>query len=224
MQQTSIPTPSLRRLPIYRRRLRIAVEKGIAYVSSRQLGLAAGVPAAQVRKDLSWVEQEGRPGRGYEARALADDLDLTLGLHCEKRAVVVGVGNLGSALAAYPGFSSCGLRVVALFDKDPDIIGKDVAGLTVQPVEELADVARRDQVDMGIITVPAEAAQTVADAMVDAGIHVVWNFAPTTLRVDEGVYVHNQDLVVELAVLSHQIVQRRGGECPPHLPMPHDKA
>ncbi len=224
MQQTSIPTPSLRRLPVYRRRLRVAVEKGIPYVSSRQLGVAAGVPAAQVRKDLSWVEQEGRPGRGYEARALADELDLTLGLQCEKRAVVVGAGNLGSALAAYPGFAPCGLRIVALFDKDPAVIGKDVASLTVQPVEKLAKVARRDQVDMGIITVPAEAAQNVADAMMEAGIHVLWNFAPTTLRVEEGVYVHNQDLVVELAVLSHQIVERRGGECPPHLPMAEDEA
>ena len=214
MPQKSIPTPSLRRLLLYRRRLRIAVDKGIAYVSSRQLGVAAGVPATQVRKDLSWVEQEGRPGRGYEARALADQLDLTLGLGCEKRGVVVGAGNLGSALAAYPGFAPCGLRIVALFDNDPNVIGKDVAGLAVQPIENLAEVARRDQVDMGIITVPTEAAQRVADAMVAAGIGVLWNFAPTTLHVDPGVYVQNQDLAVELALLSHQIVRRRGGECP----------
>lgn len=216
MPQMSIPTPSLRRLPVYLRRLHAAVEAGVAYVSSRQLGAAAGVPAAQVRKDLSWIDQEGRPGRGYEARALADQLDLTLGLGCEKRAVVVGVGNLGSALAAYPGFGPYGLQIVALFDKDPAVIGKRVAGIAVQPVERLAEVAQSSRADMGIITVPASAAQEVAEAMVAAGIGVLWNFAPTTLRVDPGVYVQNQDLAVELALLSHQIVRRRGGGCPPH--------
>ena len=210
MPPTSIPVPSLRRLPSYLRRLHIAVEQGVAYVSSRQLGAAAGVPAAQVRKDLTWVDQEGRPGRGYEARALAAQLELTLGLREQKRAVLVGAGNLGSALAAYPGFGPCGLRIVALFDKDPAVVGKRVAGFVVQPVDSLARVAEEHQVDMGVVTVPAEAAQSVAEAMVAAGIGVIWNYAPTTLRLDAGIYVQNQDLAAELALLSYQIVRRRG--------------
>ncbi len=209
MPQSPIPVPSLRRLPIYLRRLHAAVEAGVAYVSSRQLGAAAGVPAAQVRKDLTWVDQEGRPGRGYDAAALAAQIEITLGLGLEKRAVLVGVGNLGSALAAYPGFAPCGLRIVALFDQAPAVIGKTVAGLTVQPADRLAAVAREHAVDMGIITVPADAAQSVAEAMVAAGIGVIWNYAPTTLRLDPSVYVQNQDLAAELALLSHQILRRR---------------
>jgi redox-sensing transcriptional repressor len=209
MPHSPIPVPSLRRLPVYLRSLHAAIEQGATYVSSRQLGAAAGVPAAQVRKDLTWVDQEGRPGRGYDAVALAGQLEITLGLRVPKRAVLVGAGNLGSALAAYPGFAPCGLRIVALFDQAPSVVGKTVAGFTVQPADRLAAVAQEHAVDMGIITVPADAAQSVAEAMVAAGIGVIWNYAPTTLRLDPSVYVQNQDLAAELALLSHQIVRRR---------------
>jgi redox-sensing transcriptional repressor len=204
----SIPLPSLRRLPIYYRRLRSALDSGQSVISSQDLGDAADVPAAQVRKDLSHVGEFGRPGVGYDVAALAECLETFLGLVNDKEAVLVGVGNLGRALVSYPGFTRYGLRIVALFDADVAKVGREVGEHRILPVSKLADLARRMHIQMGIITVPADAAQEVADQMVAGGISVIWNFSPTTLRVPEGVLVKNEDLAAELATLSHHISLR----------------
>jgi redox-sensing transcriptional repressor len=207
-----IPLPSLHRLPLYYRQLRKLIGEGRKVVSSAELGEACNIPAAQVRKDLSYVKQYGRPGIGYDAQSLAAHLAEFLGLVNHKEAVLVGVGNLGRALANYPGFAAYGLHLVALFDADPAKIGRCVGDAEILSIDKLTDLSRRLHIQMGIITVPADQAQSVAEMMVAGGIRVIWNFAPTTLDVPEGVYVQNQDLAAELATLSHRIAHQPAQE------------
>jgi redox-sensing transcriptional repressor len=209
IQPIGIPGPSLRRLPIYYRRLRQAVDAGESIVSSKALGDAAGVPDAQVRKDLSYLALDGRPGIGYDVRSLAALLEDFLGLVNDKEAVLVGAGNLGMALAMYPGFVRYGLQIVALFDNDPAKQDALPDGRQVLPVEKLTDLVSRLQVRIGIIAVPEIVAQEVADALVAGGIQVIWNFASCTLKVPADVLVKNEDLAAELATLSHHISQRK---------------
>jgi redox-sensing transcriptional repressor len=204
-----IPMPALRRLPVYYRRIRQAMDAGVSFVSSEELGQSAGVPGVQVRKDLSYLSEYGRPGIGYDAPALAADLEEFLGLMNDKEAVLAGVGNLGRALALYNGFANFGLQIIALFDNDPARQCELPNGRQVFPIEKLANLVSRLQVKIGIITVPPEAAQAVAEAMVVGGIKVIWNFAPCRLKVPADVLVKNEDLAAELATLSYQVTRRK---------------
>ncbi len=206
-----IPAPSLRRLPIYYRRLVQALADGQAVMSSRELGDAAGVPDAQVRKDLGYLDYEGRPGVGYDVRELAAGLENFLGLVNDKEAVVVGAGHLGTALALYGGFERYGLRIVALFDADPAKLGTLPDGRQILPVAKLTDLVSRLQVQIGIIAVPEQAAQDVAERLVAGGVRAIWNFAPCKLALPADVLVKNEDLAAELATLSHHISRRRLG-------------
>lgn len=209
IRPAGIPAPSLRRLPLYYRRLTQALDEGRTHISSKELGDAAGVPDAQVRKDLGYLAYEGRPGVGYDARLLAACLEEFLGLMNDKEAVLVGLGNLGHALVNYPGFERYGLRIVAIFDEDPAKVGRLPDGRQVFPVGKLADLVRRLQVRIGIITVPEAAAQAAADALIAGGVQVIWNFASCKLSVPAEVLVKNEDLAAELATLSHHITQRK---------------
>jgi redox-sensing transcriptional repressor len=207
-EKSGIPLPSLRRLPFYYRRLAEALQQGLAVVSSEELGAAAGVAGAQVRRDLSYIREEGRPGIGYDARALASRLEEFLGLVNAKEAVLVGVGNLGRALASYSGFERYGLHIVVLFDQDPAKVGMTVGDRQVLPMTKLTSLIARLRIQMGIITVPSCAAQDVADLMVGGGIRIIWNFAPCRLVLPESILVKNEDLAAELATLSHHITHR----------------
>lgn len=206
---SGIPLPSLRRLPIYYRLLSEAFKAGKPSISSEELGIGAGVPGAQVRKDLSYLPEYGRPGVGYDTHALASYLEEYLGLVNDKEAVLVGAGNLGRALLSYPGFGRYGLKIIAVFDNDPGKLGQLVGEREILHVSKLPDLARRLHVQMGIICVPADRAQIVADMMMLGGIDVIWNFAPYHLVVPAGVLVKNEDLAAELATLSHRITQRK---------------
>lgn len=203
-----IPRPSLSRLPLYYRFLVRASEEGRSVVSSEEMGQALRLPAAQIRKDLSYLREFGRPGVGYPVGDLLASLEEFLGLANDKEAVLVGAGRLGQALASYPGFAAYGLRIVALFDCDPAKIGQEVAGRTVFPMTKLANLVERLHIQMGVITVPGQAAQEVADAMVAAGITAIWNFAPVRIHVPEGIWVENEDLASRLATLSYHIARR----------------
>ncbi|NLG28152.1 MAG: redox-sensing transcriptional repressor Rex [Chloroflexi bacterium] len=209
VRKPGIPVPSLRRLPIYYRLLTAALEQGVTCISSEELGSEAGVPGAQVRKDLSYLPEYGRPGVGYDTRALAGYLEEFLGLVNDKEAILVGAGNLGRALMSYPGFERYGLEIIAVFDRDQDKVGQVIAGHDVLPVAKLPDLAKRLHVQMGIICVPADQAQHVAVLMVQGGVDVIWNFAPCHLSVPENVLVKDEDLAAELATLSHHITQRK---------------
>ncbi|MEA3408171.1 MAG: redox-sensing transcriptional repressor Rex [Chloroflexota bacterium] len=209
---TEIPRPTLSRLPIYYRWLMRAIDEGESVISSQQLGELAGIPAAQVRKDLSHLGELGQAGVGYDTHKVAAVLCDFLGLMHEKQAIVVGAGNLGRALAGYPGFERYGLKIVALFDNDPSKIGRKIAGKEVFAVKRMADVAGRLEVRMGIVAVPAEQAQTVVDQMIDAGITVIWNFAPTHLQVPSSVLLENEDLAARLATISYYMTRSAARE------------
>lgn len=203
-----LPKPCLMRLPHYYRRLLQAMHEGQSIISSDELGEEAGVPAAQARKDLSYLGEFGRPGVGYDVNELAAHLEKILGLNEPKEAILIGVGNLGRALASYPGFARYRLHITAAFDLDPAKIGQRIGSIRVLPLEELEPFIRQNNVQMVILAVPAAQAQSIADRLSAAGIRLIWNFAPVALRVPEGVMVFNEDLAARLATLSFFLMRR----------------
>ena len=198
-----IPEATVSRLPIYLRALVEMAESGVSTVSSGALAQAAGVNSAKVRKDLSHLGSYGTRGVGYDVAYLIHQVRRELGLTQAWPVVIVGVGNLGHALANYRGFAERGFRAAALIDADASKVGEVVQGIPVRPLEDLPDVAREHEGAIGVISTPASAAQEVADAMVDAGIRSILNFAPVVLSVPEGVSVRKVDLAIELQILTY---------------------
>ena len=197
-----IPEASVARLPVYLRALSGLADAGHVTVSSEGLATAAGVNSAKVRKDLSHLGSYGTRGVGYEVDELVHHISNALGLAQRWSVVLVGVGNLGHALAGYGGFASRGFRIAGLLDADPSRVGERVAGLTVQHIDHLEDVVRSGDVSIGVIATPAEAAQDVCDALVAAGVTSILNFAPAVLQVPDGVDLRKVDLALELQILS----------------------
>jgi redox-sensing transcriptional repressor len=199
----SLPEATLARLTIYHRVLQTLADRGVVSVSSEELATIAGVTSVKLRKDLSMLGSYGTRGVGYQVSSLLDQLGRSLGLTRDWSVVIVGVGNLGRALAHYAGFSSRGFRVAALFDADPVRIGERVADLVVSPVSELAIGVSDAGATIGVIATPAGSAQEVADQLVAAGITSILNFAPTVLSVPDGVDVRKVDLASELQILAY---------------------
>jgi redox-sensing transcriptional repressor len=181
-------------------------EEEVDTVSSERLAVLAGVNAAQVRKDLSYLGSYGTRGVGYEVAFLIDRISRELGLTHDWPVVIVGVGNLGHALANYRGLGARGFRVLALVDTDEEKVGEPVGDLTV---EAMAEIVRTRGITIGIIATPAAAAQEVADALVEAGVESILNFAPAVLAVPDGVSVRKVDLATELQILSFYQSHRR---------------
>ncbi|MGD0730342.1 MAG: redox-sensing transcriptional repressor Rex [Terracidiphilus sp.] len=204
----SIPQPSLRRLPRYHHYLVDLEAKGIGQVSCSRIGLDLNLVPVQVRKDLQYTGIIGKPKTGYSVSELVLAIESFLGWNNINEAFLAGVGNLGTALMGHERFSHFGLRIVAAFDTDQSKIGQWIQDKAVMPVEQLADLAQRMSIHLGIITTPAEAAQAVADEMVKGGIQAIWNFAPVNLRVPEHIIVHNEDLYNSLASLSWKLAKR----------------
>jgi redox-sensing transcriptional repressor len=198
----TIPKPTLERLFLYYRILISLAESGKEVVSSDDMGRRAGVDAAQVRKDLTFCAECGRPGIGYLVGDLAQELEKVLGVKVSTSAVLIGVGRLGSAIENYSGFSRFGLHIEYLFDADPEVIGTKVGRREVRPISEMKEILAGKAIRLGVVAVPAKAAQATADALVEAGVKAIWNFAPVTLRVPPGVIVRNEDLAVGLATLA----------------------
>jgi redox-sensing transcriptional repressor len=198
----SNPTPAVRRLSLYLRELENLHRKSVDTVSSKQLGDLLGLLDTQVRKDLATFGQVGHPGVGYRVDELISGLKGILGTDRIWNVVVVGAGNLGRALCAYPGFVERGFRVVAAFDIDPTKTGQTICDLRVQPLEELTATVKRTDARLGLIAVPAENAQDVADQLVEAGVRGVLNFAPVSISLPTGVAVTSVDLAVQLEQLS----------------------
>jgi redox-sensing transcriptional repressor len=199
------------RLSLYLRRLEGALREGVLTVSSGQLGEALGITDVQVRKDLAHLGHLGQPGIGYPTHDLVAAIRRVLGIDREWSVALVGVGNLGRALLRYRGFQQRGFRIVALFDTDPAKVGQALDGLTVHPPEAMAEVIARTGADVGVITVPSEAAQQVADDLVAAGVRGVLNFAPVVLRLPPGVSLVAVDLTVQMEQLAF-LVQMSGPE------------
>lgn len=201
--------PAVRRLPIYWHLLHGLLEKGWEYVSTTVIADELKLDAIQVRKDLALTGITGKPRVGYTIKTLISAIESFLGWDSNNEAFLVGVGHLGTALLGYNGFARFGLHIVAAFDDDPQKVGGEVHGLPIFPLEKMNDLAERLHVKIAIITVPAEAAQAVADQLINVGIVGIWNFTPAFLMVPEGVVVQNEDLASGLAVLSHKLTQMK---------------
>ena len=203
---------SVGRFSLYLRHLDRLQREGTLTVSSSQLGEALGITDAQVRKDLAYLGNLGQPGIGYSVPELIHALKSRLGVDRAWRAVVVGVGNLARALLRYRGFEQQGFRFAALFDADPSKVGQAIDHLTVMPMSKMADAIARERAELGVVAVPASAAQEVCDALVAAGVKGILNFAPTVLRVPSGVSLVNVDLTVQLEQLAFLVhLSQEGG-------------
>ena len=197
---------TISRLPVYLRFLRDKVKTGAENVSSTFIAEELRLNPVQVRKDLALVcPVSGKPKLGFNVHELIESIEKFLGLRNTHDAVLCGVGSLGSTLLKYEGFKNYGFHIVAAFDTDPATIGKKVNGISVLSFDTLPSVVRRLNVQVGIITVPKDAAQTVADAMARGGIRAVWNFAPTHLNLPEDIAVKYEDLAASLALLSKKL-------------------
>ena len=193
---------SVGRLSLYLRRLEDLEREGAGTVSSVQLGDGVGVTDAQVRKDLAHIGSLGQPGIGYPTHELIAAIRRVLGLDREWAVAVVGIGNLSRALLRYRGFPQRGFRIVALFDTDASKVGQQIDGLTIHALDQLPEVLAQCKAELGLVAVPAEAAQKVADALVAAGIRGLLNFAPVVLRLPANVNLVSVDLTVQLEQLA----------------------
>jgi redox-sensing transcriptional repressor len=206
-----IPEATVARLPVYLRALTTLSEAGTAVCSSEDLAAAAGVNSAKLRKDLSYLGSYGTRGVGYDVDYLRYQIAREMGATRDWPVVIVGIGNLGHALANYSGFRSRGFRVVALLDADPALRDEVVAGIEVQPFAQLERIVREHDVAIGVIATPAVAAQDVADRMVACGVTSILNFAPIVLAVPDQVDVRKVDLSIELQILAYHEQRKTQG-------------
>jgi len=206
-----VPDATVARLPGYLRALSSLVERGVATVSSEELAAQAGVNSAKLRKDLSHLGSYGTRGVGYDCDYLVYQISRELGVAEDWRVAIVGIGNLGHALANSGGFASRNVSVVALLDADADVVGEQVAGLPVRPMTELERVVADLDVSIGVLATPGPAAQGVCDRLVACGVTSILNFAPTLLQVPAGVVVRRVDLSTELQILAFHEQRRAAG-------------
>ena len=201
MERKEISKAVLKRLPGYLSYLKTMQPGASPYISATALANALGMGEVQVRKDLAMVSDGGRPKIGYLRERLIDDLEQFLGYDNTTDAVLIGAGKLGQALLGYSGFDAYGLNILAAFDANP-AAEKTVDGKPIYPVSQLESFCKINKVLMGIITVPAEYAQSVCDQLIACGIKAIWTFAPTHLEVPEHILVQYENMATSLAVLS----------------------
>jgi redox-sensing transcriptional repressor len=195
----------VKRLPAYLQLLRVLQAEGKEYVSGTVLASVHHLEPVIVRKDLAVTGITGTPRIGFRVNELIAAIERLLGWDIQTKAVLVGAGNLGTALLGYRGFENYGLQIVAAFDRDPQKIGRWLKGRRVQPLERLVEFARHNRITLGVLTVPSEAAQEAVNLMIRAGIRGIWNFTPTKLDVPNNIVTQKEDLAEGLAVLSHRL-------------------
>jgi len=200
-----VPRPTVKRLSLYLRELEHRAEKPGATISSKQLGEALGLTDAQVRKDLAYFGQFGHPGIGYQVEPLVSRLRRIFGTDRTWNTALVGAGNLGRALMAYGGWKQRGFDVSAVFDRNPKIIGTKLENHRVRPMEDMPMLVKERDIRLGMIAVPAEAAQDAADALIRAGVTGILNFAPRRLEVHDAVSIASVDLARSLEQLAFQV-------------------
>ncbi|KNZ69574.1 CoA-binding protein [Thermincola ferriacetica] len=211
MKALKIPEATITRLSVYSRFLEAIDKKGIVTISSGEIAEGTGVSPAQVRKDLAYFGEFGTRGVGYNVKDLLKHTLKILGLTNRWSVVVVGAGNLGSALVSYRGFRQRGFDIVGVFDNDLTKIGKKLLDLEVLGTEEIPRVVKEHNVKMGVITAPASAAQDVANILVKSGVKAILNFAPTVLNVPDHVHVRNIDLSTKLEILTFHLGMENDG-------------
>jgi redox-sensing transcriptional repressor len=204
-----VPKAVVSRLSLYLRELQHLVRDGQATTSSNELGRMLGFTDAQVRKDLAYFGHFGYPGIGYRCDELIPRIKHILGTDQQWPAVLVGVGNLGRALLGYKGFQQRGFRIIAAFDSDATKAGQEIDAVPVFDLERLSEIARSNRIRLGMIAVPAQAAQSVADRLVAVGVEGILNFAPVTIVLPEAVSLVGVDLAIELEQLAFSVANRR---------------
>ena len=193
-----VPEPTLRRLPWYLSNIKLMKEKGVQYVSSTQISKEINIDASQIAKDLSYVNISGRTRVGYNIDALIEVLESFLGFTNMHKAFLFGVGSLGAALLRDSGLHHFGLEIVAAFDVNPELVGKDLNGIPIFHSDDFEAKMKEYDVNIGVLTVPINIAQEITDKMVDGGIKAVWNFTPFRIRVPENIVVQNTSLYAHL--------------------------
>ena len=200
-----VPEPTLRRLPWYLSNIKLMKEKGEQYVSSTQISKEINIDASQIAKDLSYVNISGRTKVGYNIDALIEVLESFLGFTNMHKAFLFGVGSLGAALLRDSGLHHFGLEIVAAFDVNPELVGKDLNGIPIFHSDDFEAKMKEYDVNIGVLTVPINIAQEITDKMVDGGIKAVWNFTPFRIRVPENIVVQNTSLYAHLAVMFNRL-------------------
>lgn len=204
-QRELIPEPALRRLPWYLAYVSLLRERKVEYVSSTQISRELNVDASQIAKDLSLLDIRGKTRIGYEVPLLEKKLEEFLGFKRRHRAVVIGAGSLGRALMQDSGLISYGLEIVAAFDVAPALVGTVQNGIRVYDMSALKEEMSRFGAAVGILTVPVEYAQSAADALIDAGVKAIWNFAPYRISAPDGVVITNTSIYAHLAVMYNRL-------------------
>lgn len=207
MENKGISKAVIKRLPRYYRYLGELLEEGVERISSNELSEKMRVTASQIRQDLNNFGGFGQQGYGYNVQHLYDEIASILGLDEVHNMIIVGAGNLGQALANYVNFEKRGFKLVGLFDRNPALIGKEVRGIKIQPVESIPDFLKKEKVEIATLTIPKTSAEEVADMLVKNGIRALWNYAHTdlNLRVPKGVMVENVHLSESLMRLSYNL-------------------
>jgi len=212
MKIFKIPEATITRLSIYSRYLKDLERKGVITISSSEIAEGVGVSSAQVRKDLAYFGEFGTKGVGYNVKDLLSYIRKILGLNKTWNIVLVGAGNLGMALVTYQEFKDRGFNIVGVFDNDPSKVGNNIADLTVLPVENISSVIKKYNVHIGIIAVPAKAAQAVADMLVKNNLKAILNFAPINIHLPRDVSIQNVDLSIKLEALTFNLTASRQAE------------
>jgi len=205
MARSDIPDIVIGRLPIYLRALTRLQQDGQEITSSHELGKQLGISSAQIRKDLSHFGEFGKQGTGYNVASLSSALQQILNVHHEWQVALVGIGDLGRALAHYGGFAHRGFRITHFFDSDPHKIGQAINGTPIESVDSIAEKLRRDNIKIAMITTPAETAQEVADRLIEAGIKAILNYAPIVISVPDEVRVQYIDPVIGLQRMAYYL-------------------
>jgi len=205
MQDNRISEAVISRLPKYYRYLSELEVKGVQRVSSSKMSADMGLNASQIRRDLNCFGGFGQQGYGYQVNNLKNEIKKILGIGKKYTAVVVGAGNIGQALFKYTNFAEEGYNLAAIFDADPSVVQKEIEGVVVRPIEELADFVINNEVNLGVITAPKQHAQRIADELVLLGVKGIWNFAPVDVVARKGVCVENVHLSDSLFVLSYRM-------------------
>ncbi len=203
--KTGIPEPTLRRMPVYMFHLKGLRAKGVMNISAPQIGRDLDYDATQVVKDLSYTGVTGKPRIGYNTYELISGLEEFLGYNRKNEAFLIGTGKLGAALLSYQGMEEFGIKVIAAFDNDTKKIGTQIGAVHVLGLDKFADLSNRLHISIGILTVPAEVAQKVAELMVKAGIKAIWNLTPTYLKLPDHVIVQNTTMYANMAVLVRKL-------------------
>jgi redox-sensing transcriptional repressor len=211
MTSSAVPNPTLRRLPKYYHYLERIHGEGQEIITATQMAQDLGIHHTQVRKDLAATGSQGKPKVGHRVADLLASIETFLNWNNFSDACLVGAGNLGSALLGYSGFDRAGIRITAAFDAHPSKIGKKIHGVPVYSVDRMEEVLRKLHITVGILTIPADRAQRIAETMVQGGIRAIWNFAPMTLDVPEDIIVENVELYASLAIFSRKLLERAKG-------------